>query len=241
MPVNTKPYTVKVATFEGPLDVLLNLIEGKKLEITQISLAEVTNQFIQYVEKMPIPPGILAEFLSVAAHLLIIKTKALLPFLVLSEEEEEELEDLETRLKLLAQYREAGKDLRKLMRRKHFSFGREMPSVFSVTFYPPENVTAKVLQAHMRRIVDEIRTFYEKQQYAEATLEKVVSLEERIRDLMKLVEGALEKRFHEAVGSAASKMEIIVTFIAMLELIKQQLVAVEQQGLFGEIVIRKSQ
>ncbi|MDO8557611.1 MAG: ScpA family protein [bacterium] len=240
MPVNSNPYTVKVATFEGPLDVLLSLIEGKKLEITQISLAEVTNQFIQYVETTPIPPGILAEFLSVAAHLLIIKTKALLPFLVLSEEEEEELVDLEARLKLLQRYREAGKHLQSQIRRKQFSFGREATSIFSITFYPPENITANILHVHMRRIADEFRAFYEKQQYAQATLEKVVSLEERIRDLMKIIEGALEKRFHEAVGSASSKMEIIVTFLAMLELIKQRLVAVEQQGLFGEITIRKT-
>ena len=99
MNANTQPYQVKTQAFEGPLDVLLNLIEERKLEITQVSLAEVTGHFIEYVEREHIPPGIIAEFLAVAARLLLIKTKALLPFLTLSEEEEEELVDLETRLK----------------------------------------------------------------------------------------------------------------------------------------------
>src|SRR3989338_6266919 len=124
MNANTQPYQVKLQAFEGPLDVLLNLIEERKLEITQVSLAEVTGHFIEYVEREHIPPGIIAEFLAVVARLLLIKTKALLPFLTLSEEEEEELVDLETRLKLLARFREAGKHLRKCTRQKRYVFGR---------------------------------------------------------------------------------------------------------------------
>src|SRR3989344_1835350 len=133
MSVNTKPYHVKLQSFEGPMDVLLGLIEEKKLEITKISLAEVTNQFIQYVESAAIPPGMIADFLAVAARLLIIKTKALLPFLTLTEEEEEEIVDLELRLKLLQQFREAGKNLRRLHKKGLYAFGREGITTFAVT------------------------------------------------------------------------------------------------------------
>jgi len=236
---NQRSYTVKVPKFEGPLDVLLNLIEEKKLEITQISLAEVTNQFIKYVEQTPIPPGLIAEFLAVAARLLIIKAKALLPFLVLNEEEKEELADLESRLRLLAMFREAGKEFRKMTRKKNFSFGRGSVSVLQISFYLPEDFTAEILRKHFKKIADEFRLFFEKQQYASGTLVKVVSLEERIKDVMKIVEGALEKRFHEITQKAENKMEVIVTFLAMLELIKQKLVLVEQSGIFGEITLKK--
>ena len=234
-----QPYQVKLQAYEGPLDVLLNLIEERKLEITQVSLAEVTGHFIEYVEREHIPPGIIAEFLAVAARLLLIKTKALLPFLTLSEEEEEELVDLETRLKLLARFREAGKNLRKLVRQRHFAFGREILQTTTVTFYPPQNVTADTLHIFFKRIADDFKAFFEKQQYAGATLEKVVSLEERIKHLMRIIEQAFEKRFGDVVSDAKNKMEIIVTFLAMLELIKQHIVQVEQQGVFGEITIKK--
>ena len=235
-----EPYQVKIQAFEGPLDILLNLIEERKLEITQISLAEVTAHFIEYVENERIPAGTIAQFLSVAARLLLIKTKALLPFLTLSEEEEEELVDLETRLKLLARFREAGKHLRKCTRQKRYAFGRELLPAATTTFYPPQNITADTLHVFFKRIADDFKAFFEKQQYAAATIQKVVSLEERVRHLMQLIEQALEKRFHDVVVDAKNKMEVIVTFLAMLELIKQHIVDVEQQGIFGEITIRKT-
>ncbi|MDP3963204.1 MAG: ScpA family protein [bacterium] len=221
------------------MDVLLNLIEEKKLEITNISLAEVTGQFIQYVESSDIPPGMIAEFLAVAARLLIIKTKALLPFLTLSEEEEEEIVDLELRLKLLQQFREGGKTLRKLHKKSCRSFGREGITTFAVTFYPPKNLETQTLHTHFKRIADEFHAFYEKQRYVEATLEKVISLEDRIREVMHMIEQAIEQQFDQLTIDAKSKTDIIVTFLAMLELIKQRLINVEQSGIFGQITIRR--
>lgn len=239
MEINTQPYHVKLQVFEGPLDILLNLIEERKLKIVQVSLAEVTDQFVAYIEKTKIAPGVLAEFLQVAATLIIIKTKALLPFLTFTEEEEEDATSLERRLKLLVQFREAGKNLRKTFRAHQFSFGREELTTFAVTFYPPKNVDTETLYAHFRRIADEFVKFFERQKYARASIQSIVSLEEKIQHIAKLIEQALEKRFHEIILDSKNKMEIVVTFLAMLELIKQKLVAVEQQGLFGEITIRK--
>jgi segregation and condensation protein A len=240
MDVNaSKPYEVKIESFQGPLDILLNLIEERKLDVTRISLAEVTNQFIKYVEAAAIPPGMVADFIAVAARLLLIKTKALLPFLVLSEEEEEELIDLELRLKVLQMFREKGKWLRKREKQLHISAGRDSFNFVSVAFYPPNNIAQADLHAAFKRIVEDFRVFFEKQHYAGATLGKVVSLEERIRDLMKEVEQAIDKSFRQILGDKKEKMEIIVTFLAMLQLIKDRLIEADQKDIFGEITLKK--
>src|SRR6185369_17520601 len=105
----------KVSQFEGPLDLLLSLIEQRQLDITQIALAEVTEQFLQYIKQLTsIDPTTLADYLSIAAKLLVIKSKAILPTLEIEEEEEDAGQDLESRLLLYKQFKEAAKYLKKL-------------------------------------------------------------------------------------------------------------------------------
>ena len=96
----------KVKQFEGPLDLLLSLIEQRQLDITTIALAEVTEQFIQYIKQLEhIDPTSLADYLSIAAKLLVIKSKAILPTLELEPEEEDAGFDLEARLILYKQFK----------------------------------------------------------------------------------------------------------------------------------------
>src|SRR5437762_5328796 len=94
----------KLKQFEGPLDLLLSLIEQRQLDITTIALAEVTEQFLQYLKQLPkIDPTSLADFLSIAAKLLVIKSKAILPTLALAPDEEDAGFDLEAKLLLYKQ------------------------------------------------------------------------------------------------------------------------------------------
>src|SRR5579862_7252891 len=106
---------VKVSQFEGPLDLLLSLIEQRQLDITTIALAEVTEQFLQYLKTLEIvDPTALADYLSIAAKLLVIKSKAILPTLEIEPEEEDAGFDLESRLLLYKQFKEVAGYLKTL-------------------------------------------------------------------------------------------------------------------------------
>ena len=99
-------YELKLETYQGPLDKLLELVEGKKLEITKISLADVTADFLNFLKKLESEGAnhsLIADFLVVASKLILIKSKVLLPALTLSEEEESDIHDLEARLKIYAE------------------------------------------------------------------------------------------------------------------------------------------
>src|SRR5580704_8880195 len=120
---------VKVAQFEGPLDLLLSLIEQRQLDITTIALAEVTEQFLAYLKQLEkIDPTVLADYLSIAAKLLVIKSKAILPTLELEPEEEDAGFDLEAKLLLYKQFKEAAKHF------KHLDNKRKQGFLRSVTF-----------------------------------------------------------------------------------------------------------
>src|SRR5689334_22763292 len=113
-------FTVKTQAFEGPLDLLLDLIEKKKLFVNDISLAKVTDDFIEHVKQFEnLPMGEAAHFILVASTLLLIKSKSLLPDLNLTEDEKGDIHDLEIRLKIYQRIKEAGKHVQAL-------FGEEM-------------------------------------------------------------------------------------------------------------------
>src|SRR3954470_21241732 len=107
-------FSLETEVFQGPLEALLDLIEARKLSISEISLAEVTDAYLAYIEKLPeLPLGETAQFILVAATLLLIKSRALLPTLELSSDERESVEELERRLARYALVRKAAKLLRK--------------------------------------------------------------------------------------------------------------------------------
>ena len=118
------PYTVRVEKFEGPLDLLLQLIEGEKLEITEISLVQVTEPFVQHVRERQgaIPPEELADFLVVAAKLIYLKSRALLP--ELTDQALDEGPDLADQLRMYRAFVEASNRLGEMDRRalRSYSF-----------------------------------------------------------------------------------------------------------------------
>src|SRR3989337_455411 len=106
-------FSVATQTYSGPLEALLNLIEERKLAISEVSLSEVTDAYLAYVEKLPeLPLGETAQFILVASTLLLIKSRALLPTLELSTDERESVEELERRLARYALIRKTAKLLR---------------------------------------------------------------------------------------------------------------------------------
>ncbi|MBU1164836.1 segregation/condensation protein A [Patescibacteria group bacterium] len=232
-------YTIKLEQFEGPLDLLLQLIEDQKLDITQVSLANVTDQYIQHlheaVDKHQISAGELADFLLVASKLLLIKSKALLPYLEWGEEEE--AVDLERQLKLYKEYLEASKVIQKMISKKQFSYSREkLLTVKEVGFNPPKTLTAKKMIKVFCNILDNLKSIA---QLPKDVIRKTINIQEKIAQIRNRILEKANMNFGELLKSAKDKTDVIVSFLALLELIKQKTINVEQDNLFEDMRIER--
>ncbi len=227
----------KLQQFEGPLDLLLSLIEERKLDITQIALAQVTEQFLQHIRQLEeIDPTVLADYLAIAAKLLVIKSKAILPTLELEPEEEEAGQDLESRLLLYKQFKEAAKFLKRLDNRRRQSFTRAITFEERVNFFPDPSVTPKELHGAILKVVQGLK---ELDNLPKARVREAVSIKEKIEHLKINLGRQVETKLSEIIRTAKNKSDVIITFLALLELIKQRMFTVSQDGLFMDITIRK--
>jgi segregation and condensation protein A len=227
----------KVKQFEGPLDLLLNLIEQRQLDITTIALAEVTEQFLQYLKQLEkIDPTVLADYLSIAAKLLVIKSKAILPTLELEVEEEDAGFDLEARLILYKQFKEAAKYFKKLDNKRRQAFSRSVTFEQKVSFYPDPSVTTKELHTAILTVLSGLK---ELDNLPKAKLKEAISIQEKIDHLRDLLSSKIETRLSDLIKTAKNKGEIIVTFLALLELIKQKVFVADQEAMFADVVIKK--
>ncbi len=235
-------FTVATESFEGPLDLLLALIEKRKLLINDIALARVTDDFIAYVRAHPeYPLAETAHFILIGSTLLLIKSKSLLPILSLTEEEQASIDDLETRLKLYERIRALGAQLAPLYGRTRLYRGQGKRTGVPV-FSPDSSMTLPAIQDAMARVLTNLPAREPK--LSRATVQKILSLEEMIERLTKRVEAGMRTSFREfsghGKGSAADRdvrALIVVSFLAVLELVKQGTVQVEQQGLFEDIYL----
>jgi len=227
-------YKIKVEQFEGPLDLLLQLIETQELDITQVSLAQVTDQYITYLEKAEgFNPEELADFLVVAAKLLLIKSKVLLPYL--SMDEEDVGSQLENQLKIYQKFYEASKIIHKMILKKRFMYQRENIRSYEVVFCPPEGLTKDDLVGFFRIILHNLEPVI---QLPQQVMKKTMSLKEKIWQIKDIISSNSEMNFRNLVNGVKSKTEIIVTFLALLELIKQRSIVVVQDQIFEEIKIQ---
>ena len=231
------PFVLKQEKFEGPFELLLELIEKEKLAISDISLAKVTDEYIAHVKTLErIDPEALAEFLVVAAQLMLIKSRSLLPTLALNEEEEESIEELEKRLTEFKKLREVAQELRKLESRHVLMMTRESFIEFQPIFYPPPKLTLQKMQdafASFLAALPKVRKL------AEEKLKRVISLQERITHVRRFLMESVEKAFSELVGGSQEKVEVIVSFLAILELARQKFIDLDQRELFADIKIKR--
>jgi segregation and condensation protein A len=229
-------YNVKLEKFEGPMSLLLELIEKEKLDISELSLSLVADQYLQYLKNNDkIELEHLTEFLSVAAKLILIKSRSLLPMLRFSEEEEEEIKDLAFQLEEYKKFKEAAAKIGSLAQRRNIIFSRPPFSGAKEVFSPPENINTYDLKKTFTRILLEIPVLEKLEQ---EIVEEVLTLEERISHLETVIRKKVEISFSDLVAKANDKVEIIVSFLAMLEMIKQRIVSVEQSELFSEIKLK---
>lgn len=222
--------------FSGPLDLLLRLIEEQKLEITDIALAEVTDQYLTYLEKGDIEMGTLADFLVIASKLLLIKSRALLPSLTLSQGEEEEIRDFTEQLKEYQRYRQAMRVIREFALSDKFVYTRPAWSGLNFGFFPPEHLEGLNLTAAIKKIVDELWRFF--QPLEERLIARRVSIEDKIME----VTARIEKKarvYLQDLARGSNKSDIILAFLALLFLFKEKILKLTQKKRFGEISIIK--
>ncbi len=230
-------YHFRLDRFEGPLDLLLSLIEREKLDITTVSLAQVADQYLEYLShEEEVTLENLSSFLSVASRLLLIKSRALLPILTFTEEEEEAVDDLEWRLRQYKLFRDAALRLGGMFSLHTGAFIRESFPGTQVVFYPPKDFSPDDLAKHFRSVLGEIPTHEE---LPEKVIEQVISLEERIFHLQSHLTERIEASFSEFSGGAKNKVDVIISFLALLELVKQRFLVAEQSGFFNEIRLKR--
>jgi segregation and condensation protein A len=225
-------FEIKAEAFEGPLETLLDLIESRKMSVSEISLAEVCDAYLAHVERLPkLPLGETAQFILVASTLLLIKSRTLLPTLDLTVEERESVEELERRLAHYALIRKAAKML------KH-DWGRvplillDHASLRPAVFAPGETST-ETIRAAAGRILS---TLPKPADLARAAVAPVLALEDVIKQVHMRLSQAIRTRFSDLTKSA-DRHELIVHFLAVLELVRSGSASVSQEKLFSDITI----
>lgn len=234
-------FNIKTDVYEGPLDLLLSLVEKRKLFINDISLSRVTDDFIQYVNSLAGSSlEKRANFIMVASTLLLVKSKSLLPTLDLSSEEEESIEDLERRLKLLQKYRELMEPIREKFG-VNISFEKGTPEKLDTMFAPHKSMTRDSMLSAAHSVLNSLP---KKEKLEKASIKNVVSLEQTIDTLTRRVTSTLRMSFSDfstkfsqsnSKNAAEVKVNVIVSFLAMLELVKQGIIEANQNNRFGEI------
>ena len=250
-------FQVHLDVFEGPLDLLLKLIERRQLDISKISLAEVADNFLQYLSLYPgMPPGPLASFVWVASKLLLIKSQALLPKPPLpkaDEEEEDPGDELVRRLEAYKRVQEAAKWLRGRESAGLRSYDR--PAVLEGLAAKPERTPEEMGNGlegvSLQKLVKLVQKRMQLQLQLQAgppkgtitrghivtVAEKVTHLRSRLGKLRVDGKISLSDEFEQA--AMRSKTELVVLFMAVLELVRRNVAWAEQDELFGEIWLRR--
>jgi segregation and condensation protein A len=227
-------FAVKTEAFEGPLEVLLELVEKRKLLVSDVSLAQVADDFVAYLQTLPeLPEAEVAQFVLVASTLLLIKSRALLPAMALTPDEEQSVHDLERRLEAYRRLRDASRRFARAWL-KAPSFERRGRSPEPAVFAPPRELSAEGLLARAHAILAKAPKMLPKMPLA--LVRKAVSLEEAVSHLATRIKTALAGSFRElAELKGASKHEASVRFLALLELVRRGIVRTQQGDHFSDI------
>lgn len=251
-------YELKTENFSGPLEKLLELIEARKMDVSEVSMARVTDDFLKYLEKIKnsefdeeqkveaifhVDLRVLADFISVASKLIFLKSKYLLPGLALTDEEEADIKDLEGRLKIYQELKPALKHLAKLWRESHRAYSRPYflergggLAAGQAVFYPGKNLTREALTDSLGRIFETIKTY---ELETETVKGKIVTLEEKVSEVLALIQGQGDMHFRH-ISADKSRGGMILAFLAILHLAREQIILLEQMENFSDILVKKN-
>ncbi len=233
-------FTVKLDRFEGPYTKLLDLVNDRKLSITEISLVNVADDYINYVRSIDIKDHAdISQFILVASTLMLMKAKSLLPGLNYTEEEEKQVHDLERKLELYKTLTDATSLIRHVFNATPL-YERERISYKGMSFFVPDpRVTKEMLQSIALLTLS---TFTIPKQIANVAVEQALRLETVIESLLARVQQASSLTLQSMVSGAATfeekKKLLIVNFIALLELVRNGSLSASQSEGGGEITIQ---
>ncbi len=229
----TAAFQLQLPVFEGPLDLLLYLIEREELDITAVSLVQVTDQYLSYLRSgEQIDATALAEFIAIGARLLYLKSRALLPQPPADEEPEEELgEDLVRRLREYRRFKEAAGALRDLEEQGLRAYPRLAPATDLPLPTGLDGVTLDLLL----RIFQEVLEREEEEEPEGVVQRQEVTVEQKVAELSERLGRKRRLSFRAFISSCRSRIEVVVAFMAVLELIKALQLSAEQDALFGDI------
>ncbi|MBI4437913.1 segregation/condensation protein A [Candidatus Uhrbacteria bacterium] len=228
-------FEVRLETFDGPLHVLLELIQTSKLPITEVSLSKVTDDYLRYIDAHDVPASELADFLVIATRLLLIKSQAILPGPL--DDEQEDATTLALQLRLYQEFVEASKHLETLFDRAQRSFERARCDVVKPSHMEiPPGVHAAALREAFAGLLRRLEPFFRLQ---EAAIERVVSVQERLREIHEAILSKAKLTFAHFAGHGRSRVDVVVSFLALLELVKQRVVRVVQADPFQDIEIKR--
>jgi segregation and condensation protein A len=236
----TEAYRAKTGTFEGPMELLLSLIEKRKLFINEVSLAGVTDEYLAFLkEATTISIGSIANFIVIASTLLLVKSRSLLPDFTLTGEEEESIGDLENRLRLYKIVRDIIPNLKSLFS-GNMIFGRPFSRNKEVVFLPDEAMTKENLKGAILNLIEGLP---KKTIVPEVAVKKVITIEEMINRLTDRITSGMSmsfKKISTGEGGKEARVHMIVSFLALLELVKQGIFEVKQAAHFEDIIIEKN-
>lgn len=230
--LDNESFAIKTDTFEGPLELLIELVEKRKLLINDISLAGVTDEYMRTVsamQEMSLPNT--AQFVTLAATLLLIKSKSLLPVLDLTEEEEASIDDLEERLKRYQVYREIAQTIQ-IIFGKTVLYEPEYTPPRDPVFIVDQYCALPMLVSSMEKVLADLPIATVR---PTAHLRPTISLEEMMTKMLRRIEKAIKLSFSEMVVNEHERKNVIVGFLAILELFKQGDLIIEQTGRFADI------
>lgn len=226
--------TITTEQFSGPLDLLLSLVNEQKLSISELALAEVTEQYLRYLDTLgETRAEELADFLVVASKLLLLKAKTLLPQFLPEEEEPES--NLAAQLQLYKTFVDMSKDVRRRWESGYHSSFRVEPRRMPTQFVAPSNLTEKYLYTTMLEVVTRLRP---PKPLPETTIDHTISVREKINQIRLLLAERRRFGFTDMIADASNKTEVIVSFLAILELMKQKVVTLRQDQSFHDILIQ---
>jgi segregation and condensation protein A len=248
-------FQIKMDQFEGPLDLLLTLIESKKLHISEIALRDVTEEYLSYIQSLEHQKKDTqkmhdqSQFIVIAATLILIKAKSLIPTMELSDEETESIDDLTERLRLYEIITRYSELLRKqITTTPVFFIGNPPKEKKQIIFAPHESVTVTVLETILQELLAVVP---ENESLPKQSIRKVLSLTEVMQKVEQTLRSGgtihmreITDRYHQATDPAEkreAKVFAVLSFLAVLEMVKKAQIVVEQSELFQDIVVNPYQ
>lgn len=226
---------IKLEKFQGPLDLLLQLIDEEKLEITEISLSTITEQYLDYLSKIESEQGAeeMADFLVIATKLVYLKSKHLLPYLYPEEDEGPSLAD---QLKMYKRFIEASLEVEKIWNGNKVAYGREEPPRKMPDFTVPQNASSDNLR---QNFADLLRRLKPVNPLPQTKIDRHISVQEIVSHFKETLRKLKQFSFSDILKNANSRTEVIVSFLAILDLVRSGEAFIEQTNAFSDLEIKK--